>query len=204
MYSQYGEDDLILKIFEKESIRSKALLDIGAWDPITFSNSRALIEAGWSATLFEPSPGPLRNLVGAYAGNPLVRVVSAAVTADGGPLELMVTDDAVSARADDSEHVERWKRSGGFYGRMYCPSMSLRQVFEAFGGDVEFVNFDTEGTSVSLFAEMCAIGPRPRVVCIEHDGRHVEIAQIAEAARYQQMHLNGTNVVLRWTGVREW
>jgi hypothetical protein len=82
--------------------------------------------------------------------------------------------------------------------------MSMAEVFNQFGGDFEFVSIDTEGTSTDLFAEMVRVGPRPRVVVLEHDGRHVEIAQIAESAHYRQVHLNGTNVILQWTGKREW
>jgi len=54
-----------------------------------------------------------------------------------------------------------------------------------------------------VFKAMCEAGPRPRVVMVEHDARYVEVAQIAEAANYRQVHLNGTNVILEWTGVRE-
>lgn len=60
------------------------LLEIGAFDAFAMSNSRALIELGWSAVLFEPSPGPLRALVKEYGNNPKVEVVAAAVIV-GGP-----------------------------------------------------------------------------------------------------------------------
>lgn len=199
LHSQYGEDEFILKIVGDTL---GAVLDIGAWDATTFSNSRALIERGWKALLFEPSPGPLRGLVKEYGNNDRVRVVGAAVTLTGGLIDLQVTDDAVTVPAGDVARIEQWKASGGFYGKLTVPSLSMVDLFQQFGGDFQVASIDSEGTSVELFAEMIRIGPRPQVIVLEHDGRYVEVAQIAERSRYQQVHLNGTNVVLKWGGTR--
>lgn len=196
-YSQTGEQAHILKAVE--GIERGRLLDIGSWDPEDKSNSRALIEMGWEAVLFEPSPGPLRDLLRFY--KPIwerVYIVSNPVTVQGGMVRMHVTDDAVSTA--HSANLEQWRETGGFYGVMNALSISIRDLFEHFGGDFQFVNFDVEGTSVDLFAEMCRVGPRPRCVCIEHDARHVELAGIAEAANYATVHLNGNNAVLRWNG----
>ncbi len=181
--------------------RSKRLIEIGAWDAIDKSNSRALIELGWSGLLVEPSPGPLKNLVREYSGCDRVQILSAAVTVEGGYLDLEITDDAVSQPT--GPRIEEWRQNGGFYGRLTVPAIKAADLFERFGAGVEFVSFDVEGSSVDLFKAMCDLGPRPRVVVLEHDSRYVEVAQIAEAANYQQVHLNGTNVILRWTGERE-
>src|ERR1022692_1173497 len=72
-YSQYGEDLIILAalpmIWEATRLRfpeisqTGTFLDIGAWHPTIFSNTRALIERGWSGVIIEPSPGPFINLM---------------------------------------------------------------------------------------------------------------------------------------------
>ena len=200
-FSQYGEDQYIIEVVK--GCKTKRLLDIGAWDAKIFSNSRLLIESGWEAVLIEPSPGPLRNLVLEYGYNPKVKVVSGAVTVHGAPIELEITDDALSG--DDPPSLLKWKDSGvKFIGKMTSPAMSVKEVFTYFGGNFEFVNFDTEGTSIDLFAEMCRVGPHPRCVCVEHDSRFVELSQHAEANNYQLVHENGTNRIYKWTGTREW
>lgn len=199
-FSQYGEDDIVIPLLAQ--CESKTLLDIGAWDPITFSNSRALLQAhGWGGVLIEPSPGPLKNLIRQYCRSDKIRVIAAAVTVGGGLVELEITDDAVSQPA--GERAEAWRDVGGFFGRLTVPSISVGDLFTQFGGDFEFVSIDTEGTSVELFIEMTRIGPRPRVVIVEHDNRIVELNQYAEAAHYRQVHLNGTNWIGEWTGRRE-
>jgi hypothetical protein len=198
-YSQYSEDVIFVPLLEK--CQTKRLLDIGAWDAKTFSNSRALIEMGWSAVLFEPSPGPLRNLAREYDGIGRVRIVGAAVTVHGGLVDLKVTDDAVSQ--PDNSVKQEWLETGGFYGVVTMPSLAVADLFAQFGGDFEFCSFDSEGTSCDLFFEMLRVGPRPRCVIVEHDNRIVELNQYAEAAHYRQVHINGTNWVGIWSGKRE-
>lgn len=197
MYSQYNEDDLFLPLLSSVG----RFIDIGAWHPTDKSNTRALFERGWSGLLIEPSPGPLLNLLNEYADEPRIQIISAAVSVEPGLVTMHVTDDAVST-ADRSQY-EEWKKVTKFRGQLTVPALSVSDLFAHFGGDFEFVNIDTESTSVDVCAEMWRIGPRPRVVVCEHDNRIVELAQYAEAANYRQIHLNGTNVVYEWTGRRE-
>jgi hypothetical protein len=65
-YSQYGEDLIILDAFAGSQYLEDepgTFLDIGAWHPTIFSNTRALIERGWAGVIIEPSPGPFINLM---------------------------------------------------------------------------------------------------------------------------------------------
>lgn len=197
MFSQYEEEAHILEVLKDEP-KTGRFLDIGAWNAKTFSNTRALFELGWGGILIEPSPGPVQGLVREYNGCDRIKVIAAAVAVEAGLIELDVTDDAVSTASAAS--YEEWKDTVDFYGKLTVPALSVHDIFRQFGGDFGMVSIDTEKTSVDIFAEMIRIGPRPRCVVVEHDARHVELANIAQAANYQQVHLNGTNVVLRWTG----
>jgi len=196
MFSQYGEDDLFLPLLPIVG----RFLEIGAWHPTDKSNSRALFERGWSGILIEPSPGPLLNLLSEYHDEPRIQIIAAAVTVEGGLVELQVTDDAVST--SDRKQYDAWKSVTKFRGALTVPALSVADLFARFGGAFDFISIDTEGGSVDLFAEMLRAGPRPRVVVVEHDSRLVELAQYAEQANYRQIHLNGTNVVLEWTSGR--
>lgn len=60
-YSQFEEQDAILQAFAGKT--DGRFLDLGAWDPITFSNTRALVGLGWSGVMIEPSPGPFLELM---------------------------------------------------------------------------------------------------------------------------------------------
>mgnify|MGYP001575715064 CR=1 FL=1 len=52
-YSQYGEDGAFEAIFEKISTTNRWCIECGAGDGIRYSNTRKLIEEGWSAVLIE-------------------------------------------------------------------------------------------------------------------------------------------------------
>lgn len=194
-YSQYAEDLKVQELLKKRGIETGHLLEIGAWNPVTLSNSRLLIEAGWSAFLVEPSPKPLADLVKFYADNPNVTVFGFPITVGGGSIAMALTDDALSGEAIQ----EAWREKGGYYGFATMMSMSMRDFLQQYGGDFEFVSIDVEGASVDLFSELVVAGARPKVVIVEHDNRIVELSGIAEAANYRQAHINGTNVILEWT-----
>ena len=199
-YSQYGEDLTIAEIFTNAQQHTGRLLDIGAWDPIEKSNSRLLIEQGWSAVLIEPSPTPLRNLIGAY-GPRFVRkpdqdiiVVGAAVGLVNGMVKMAITDDAVSTSDPNVERI--WKDAGGYIGHGFFPSITLQDIFNNWGGDYDFVNIDAEGLSVELAIAYLKTEAFPRVLCVEHDSRQVELMQVAAKRGYSAREMNGTNIIL--------
>lgn len=209
-YSQYGEQKYILQALGRNDphyplsvgdpyIKPGRLLEIGAFDPFEMSNSRALIELGWSAVMFEPSPGPLRALVKEYGNNPKVEVVGLPVSVSGGFLKLRLTDDAVTADAENLGHLEKW-RGYGFYGTMTSCAVMVDEIVEHWAGQFDFVSIDTEGTSVDIFDRLVKVfQPLPRCVVVEHDNRWEEMRKAAELGGYRLMHdpkENGTNVVL--------
>lgn len=191
-YSQHGEDAIYVPMLPDGG----ALLEIGAWSPTTFSNSRALIEHNWRAVLVEPSPGPLRDLAREYSDASGVYVIAAAVALEPGLVEMIVTDDAVSS--SDAANNALWSGHGQ-YGRLLVPGITLEEIANRFGG-FEFISIDAEGTSVDLCKRMFALGWGPRVICCEYDQRLPELLTAASAAHYAAVHVNGTNVVLRRDG----
>lgn len=200
-YSQNGEQAIILETLGIIMRPTGSFLDIGAYNPTCFSNTRALYELGWGGLMLEPSPACMLSLIEAYGNDPRITLVQAAVTADiPGLIKLHVTPDAVSTTSEVG--YELWKDSAKFIGSVMVPALSVADLFNRFGGDFQFVNIDTEGTSVDVFIAMLNAGPRPRVVCCEHDGRVVEINQYAEAGNYRQVHLNQTNAIFCWNGPR--
>ena len=52
-YSQFGEEGVIDRIFATLGTTNKFLVDIGAGDGFRFSNTRNLLEHGWTGALFD-------------------------------------------------------------------------------------------------------------------------------------------------------
>jgi hypothetical protein len=70
VYSQNGEDGVIGAILEAIRPGTRWCCEFGAWDGIHFSNTRALVESGWSALLIEGDEGKYQELVANCAGFP--------------------------------------------------------------------------------------------------------------------------------------
>ncbi len=170
-----------------------SLLDIGAWHPTELSNSRALIELGFSATLIEPSPEPFISLVKEYGEHPNVLLICAAVTLEPGLVKLHATADAVSTTSDAER--EKWRHSGGFYGSFLTWGLTLEEISNRFGG-FSFINYDAEGISADLFLHALELGWETTCVCVETDGRAEEIITKATPRGYHVVYGNGTNLVL--------
>lgn len=187
-YSQYGEDNAIAA----HTPETGRFLDIGAWNAITFSNTRLLFERGWSGVLVEPSPGPFAGLQDAYKNEARIQLVQACVGFDRHPIAIYITEDATSTT--DPETYEKWRGVVAYTGAIYVPQVLLEDLYQT--GPFDFVNIDAEGTSVDLFQRLMDLGHRPQCVCVEHDNRVVELAQRATECEYSVVYSNGTNMVL--------
>lgn len=198
-YSQFEEQPAILVYVETHLKRLGEtwygrFLDIGAWDPKTFSNTRALFEAGWGGVLIEPSPKPLIALVKEYGDTDRIQVVQGCVGLNHGELvKLRVTDDSITAVAGSPTH-QLWKEKGGYYGDMTALTIDWAHINLWWGG-FQFVNIDAEGVSVDLFHAMLGSGQKPDCVCVEHDSRMAELCEAATRNGYKLLYSNGTNAV---------
>ena len=194
-YSQYGEQEAILKglSVRGESVLPGRFLDIGAWHPTEFSNTRALFELGWSGVMIEPSPGPMLNLLDAYGNEPRVTLIQAAVSVTTDPLSMMVTDDAVST--SDEVQYGVWKDAAKYRGRLVVPTITPGAIATRYGG-FDFVNIDAEGESARIFLHMLELGLFPPCVCVEHDSQTTILSIEATKHNYRVVLVNSTNMVL--------
>jgi len=91
MYSQNDEERFVVEFFKNSP--TGRFLDVGAFDGINLSNTRRLLEIGWSGVLVEPmwrSFGELINNCQPYLDR--VTLVSAAVGSESGLAKLWVDD----------------------------------------------------------------------------------------------------------------
>jgi FkbM family methyltransferase len=221
-YSQFAEQDAILAaVGGGEPLN---FLDIGCWDPITFSNTRALFELGWSGVMIEPSPGPFVELLrtctvcttgcderehepygerkqrqckvcGGVRYGFQTRVKLLLAAVGVNPgMVSMSATDDALSTSDKKSRVT-WDKDGGFYGDFLVPVITLEQIANQFGG-FQFVNLDVEGQSTDLLLEMLRLGWQTKCICVETDGRDQEIISAATPLHYHVTYGNGTNLVL--------
>jgi FkbM family methyltransferase len=66
-YAQYNEENFLYNFFSNK--QDGFLVDIGAADGIRYSNSRSLIESGWSGMLVEPNINSFKKLEQLYGSD---------------------------------------------------------------------------------------------------------------------------------------
>jgi hypothetical protein len=196
-YSQNNEESILLEFFAGKT--DGTFLEIGAFHPTRFSNTKALIERGWSGFMVEMSPYALVDLCEAYKDNPKIRIISAAVTIESEPITayLVPKDDVVDGAISTTEewHRDRWAASLASQGRKHMPfiaaTISMIELMSLLPPKVDLVSIDTEGTSVRLANAFDFDRFGVRAAVIEHDNAHT----ISMPDSFRNISMNAENVI---------
>lgn len=151
-YSQNAEDLFVLDYFKGFK---GTLLEIGANDGRTLSNSLLLIENGWKAHLIEPGRKVFDSLYALHAFNPRVKLYNYGIGEQSGIFKFYESGEHVLHGGDlglvssiDYDETERWRNSGvkfdeievniydwqTFYNKIDFPSPNF-----------DFISIDAEG-----------------------------------------------------------
>ncbi len=195
-HSQNDEEQHILGYFDTyPAPEGSHFLDIGAHDGITFSNTWALAERGWTGTLVEPSPNVFPALMKNYAlregKDSLVNVA----LAPGAPKLMRFYDsggDMVSTV--DEAHRELWCKDVAFRP-IYVATVNVEMLLQMFPGPYAFINLDVEGINFQLFKELPLRELGTRLVCVEYQDKLDEIDAHASAQGYHRIHKTSENAI---------
>lgn len=192
-YSQNDEQQYIENYFTNRQPRwGGRLLDIGAYDGKTFSNTFSLLEKGWKGVLVEASPQVFtalqRNTVGLN-----VDLCQACIVIE--PVIGMIPfwDNAGAVASNNANHVQKWKDHAEFQKIMLMP-IHYKALLSTYGTGFDMVDIDIEGESANLFFEMFPLMPTVDLWVVEHDGRKQEIIDLCVG--FAVLYENGENVVL--------
>jgi len=202
MYSQYGEDDVIMDYFGEHTGR---LLDVGAADGKAFSNSRALLERGWTGVLVEADPNNLKQLREFHLGNDNAVIAPVALTEKDGLLTFYTAESdtihKLSARVlstTQPSHVNKWSAAHRvLFKPIQVYGLSIASLLKQYPPPFDFLSIDVEGESVPRLLEMPLDVMGVRCVCVEHDGRQSEaINYCTRFGLTMVIAVNSINVVM--------
>ncbi len=175
MYSQNHEDDFILEYFQGEK---KSVLEIGANDGKTLSNSLLLIENGWSAYLLEPSEKAFERIVKLHEHNKLVHLYRVAIAESSEEKiyyesgELLGNGDSALVSSLDENELKRWGDTVSFE-----PSKIICKTWSDFiiANDLQkthfnFISIDAEGYDWIILEQINLTLHKCEVLCIEWNG----------------------------------
>lgn len=180
-FSQNNEQDIILQYFRG---KHGVLLDVGANDGITLSNSRALMQRGWEGFFVEPSPQAFARLSGLYENDRRAHLYNFALSDIPGEFTLYESgehlgrgDVALLSSLKHSETV-RWKKE------TFNPVTVEAKDFEGSGLNefyFDFITIDAEGMDYQILKQIDL--SHTGMVCIEWNQNKVLKDQINDYCR---------------------
>jgi FkbM family methyltransferase len=154
-----------------------SLVEVGANDGVTFSNSRNLLLEGWRGVLIEPHPDTFAKLAANTVDTDAI-LFNCAASSDGGEAPLFedtATDGArlmATLSTDDNPWFDRTRSERSIPVRLRRLDEILDEA--KFDTDFTLLSIDTEGHDASVLGGLGAY--RPRVVMTERYLRKVEVA----------------------------
>jgi len=179
MYSQNNEDEIILNWFQQKENSKRTpycLLDIGANDGKTYSNSLLLIENGFEAHLLEPS-SVYSRCKSLHNGNELVSVYQVGIAEESGTIEFYESgsfegyDKALVSCVDPNE-MKRWGNSVSFE-KTEAQFLTFEDFVFKYNLDknkFDFITIDAEGLDWDILSQIDLEFFNVSCLCIEWNG----------------------------------
>lgn len=195
-YSQNSEQEYILGYFNN-NVKELKYIEIGGYSPFTFSNTRALYELGATGVIVEPSPICMKEFEKEYENEPRIKLVQAAITDSDGEVKFYESNgDAISSTS--IEHKDKWEKGYSVkYNEITVKSISMDTFLKEHGQDVDFINIDVESTNWQLFNLIPDwFFNRLKMICIEHDGKNVQMENKLKTFGFRKILFNGENLIM--------
>lgn len=194
-YSQNSEQDVILKYFEGQTLGT--YLDIGAYDPEVFSNTRALYELGWRGVLVEPAEMNYNVLKNYFKDDKATQIIQTCVGNYDGEITFLDSGgDAIGTTLDS--HAKIWAEGYGTkYTKVKSRIVTLNTLLqETIYKKFDFVNIDTEGTNFEILTQFNFNAIGCRMVCVEYNGfDKPKYLGFCQRQGFRLIHSNGENLI---------
>jgi len=190
-HSQNNEEFFILQYFGDKVGK---LLDVGAFHPTKFSNTRALIEKNWAAVLIEPAPTLFKAFEEEYKDNDKITLLNIAIGDTTDHVKFYESEgDAISTTSE--AHKTKWSMIS--YKEIMVPMLETVAFFNEYGKDVDFISLDTEGTNMVIFRLIPDwVWQQISLFCIEHDNCYYEIKGKLSDFGFKELYRNAENILL--------
>jgi FkbM family methyltransferase len=172
MKSQNNEAQIVVNYFGKFK---GTVLDIGANDGQTFSNSFDLIQAGWSGVLIEPGT-VFNQLQELHKDNKAITCYQLAIA----DKEQMITfyesgahvkngsDSGLVSTLDYNETI-RWRNNGVEFTERKVQAVPFSWVYK-WHKQFDFITIDAEGYDLAILKQIDLAKVGCKCLCIEHNG----------------------------------
>lgn len=194
-YSQYGEEIFLSNFF---SNKIGFVCDIGAADGIRYSNSRKLIELGWSALLVEPNSTNFNKIQNLYENSDRVKTSKVCCYShDCGLIDFYCdTYDGhgqISTMSTDFRDVcEKMYKPVYVLEKVNCRKTTNVFLENSVPSYIDFVSIDCEGVDYEVLCGIDFSLFDINLFCIEN--RDTRIHALLQENKYKQVFLTDGNV----------
>jgi FkbM family methyltransferase len=199
-YGQNKEDEVInnLIVSRYGSDFKGTILDLGANDGITLSNSRFFIENGWRGILVEAGKLPYQKLMTTILPNTIA--INSAIGNENGFLtfyestNLLDANDVGLVSSLVADETQRWRNAGiGFTEyQVECFTWeSFRDKFHLKSQNFDIISIDIEGMDYDVLIQMNLNELGCKILCVEFNG--VNKNKYVEYANKFNLHLVNEN-----------
>lgn len=193
-YSQNNEEDIILKYFGDFKGH---LLDIGANDGVTLSNSRKLMEIGWDGDFVEPSDKAFEKLSSLYPNCHKV-----AISIENGLASLYDSDSHLSGNDTGllstlkQEETKRWKYNN--FQEIQVEMVDFKTLLEFTSSKMfDFITIDAEGMDYEILSQINLNEVGCKLICVEHNGKDIEkFKSYCQSFGMKEISRNGENLIM--------
>jgi len=202
-YSQNAEDLFILNYFGNYK---GTLLEVGANDGKTLSNSLLLIKNGWKAHLVEPG-NVFEYLFHQHVANSNVTLHNYAIGGEFNKEATFYESAAhVAGGADiglvsslDFEETERWRKNGVAFTETKVQVKSFREFYKEAGQPkFDFISIDAEGFDWDILQQINLTEVGCKALCIEFNGieaLQVQFTNYCALHGLKLAHINNENLI---------
>lgn len=190
------DEDLILYEYAKDA--PKRIIDIGASDGITNSNSRLFIENGWEAILIEPQLGKYLNLRGLYStSEKTIFCLNYAIADHDGRTDFLfnpIVNDH-SRIPNDNYYSKAFGDTPTELRNVTCITMETLFMMSPDFKDLGVLSIDTEGYDEVILKQLMKTDVRPKVLICEHHTEEIRKRQTAILTDYNPVKKISANVI---------
>jgi FkbM family methyltransferase len=204
-YGQNKEDEIIQNLIVSnygENFKG-SILDLGANDGVTLSNSRFFVERGWHGVLVEAGNKPFEKLIA--NSDPSTICINCAIGNENGSLNFYESNNLLNAEDVGlvsslvSHETTRWREAGIGYVEYKVDCFTWDSFVDKFhlkNRNFDIISIDIEGMDYDVLIQMNLEALGCKVLCIEFNGKEIE-KYVDYANRYQMtlFHQNPENLI---------
>ena len=184
-FSQFKEDVLVWEYFGQKP--SGFFVEVGANDPVLFSQTWLLEQRGWRGILVEPLSSRCERLRAMRAGSKVFQVAVGSPEERGEMVLHVTADDMFSS-------LQARERGPLETGQETVTVTTLDDVLaEAGGPAVDFLSIDVEGMEISVLEGFSLERVRPKLVLVEDHLKSLSLHRHLIGRGYKLVKRTGCN-----------